>query len=528
MDRKYCKKPLVIIPLSESFFNFAKINFIHTKMKRFIVITFALLSTFVSISAQNVIPTMESYSDDENSVYAFPNRPLKLYTHRIAQRAENVLLTDAIGGKVLKKSMKPTTADVVLLYDANCETEAYGIKISRKGIKITASTHNGFVYALQTLRQLRNADDTYNFCTIVDRPRLKYRSFMIDSGRQYHKISTIKRLINICSALKMNYFHWHLTEGQGWRVEIKQYPRLTSVGSSVANGAEQQGFYSQDEIRDVVKFAADRGVTVIPEIDIPGHFEAALKAYPQLGCQNDSVTIPESGLTDQVMCAGKASSWKFVTEVLDEVCNLFPSPYIHLGGDEASKKRWKICPDCQQKIVENHLADENELQLWLSAQMANYLMKKGRTVVFWEDILHTEGVSLPDNIYIQWWNYLRGKETGLKAAMRAGRPVIASTNLHCYLNFPETPWKGYAKNRTFSLQDAYLNNAADKAAADFPDTVVGMETCLWTDYNLIEEQLDERLFPRIYAIAEQMWSRGKRLEFNDFQKLIPSGIFILK
>lgn len=238
---------------------------------------------------------------------------------------------------------KNLQADIRQTTNTALPSEAYRLQVTENGIEIEASGDAGFFYARQTLKQLasdQNGTWIIPCLKIEDRPRVGFRSFLLDSGRQYQKVSTIKKYIDMAALLKMNYFHWHLTEGLGWRIEIKQYPRLTEVGAFVGKGPEQQGFYSQEEIKEIVRYAAERGITVIPEIDMPGHAEAALVAYPELGCFGDTIQVPENGFTQNIFCAGKTHTLDFLKNVLDEVCELFPSEYIHLGGDEAPKGNW--------------------------------------------------------------------------------------------------------------------------------------------------------------------------------------------
>lgn len=338
---------------------------------------------------------------------------------------------------------------------------------------------------------------------------------MLDSGRQYQKVSTIKKYIDMASMLKMNYFHWHLTEGLGWRIEIKRYPLLTRIGAFVGQGPEQQGFYSQEEVKEIVSYAADLGITVVPEIDMPGHAEAALNSYPRLGCFNIPVKVPQSGFTQNIFCAGKDSTLTFLQNVLDEVCRMFPSAYIHLGGDEAPKGNWDKCTDCQARIAKEKLKDSHDLQLWFSARMANYLKQKGRKAIFWGDVIYKDGYPLPNNVVIQWWNWRGHKDLALKNAVRHNYPVICGTNYYTYLNFPLTPWRGYAKDRTFDLEDVYLHNPSYRPREENP-LILGMSSALWTDDGVTEDRIDRRVFPRILALAEQMWYSGKPLSFDEF------------
>lgn len=401
-------------------------------------------------------------------------------------------------------------------------SEGYRIRISPRSIIVYYSDKNGLIYANNTLAQLRfqySKEKSIPCMDIIDSPRLKWRSFMLDSGRQYQSIVTIKKYIEMASLLKMNRFHWHLTEGLGWRIEIEKYPNLTSKGAFVGKGVEQQGFYTKDEIRDIVKFATERGITIVPEIDMPGHAEAALYAYPEMGCFNSKPEIPEKGFTSNIFCAGKDSTISFLKNILDEVCELFPSEYIHLGGDEAPKDNWDKCPHCKSRKEINNLQNSHQLQQWFSAEMANYLNSKDRKAIFWGDIIYQDDYTLPNNVVIQWWNWRGHKDLAFNNAIKNGHQVICNTNNYTYLNFPISPWKGYAVDRTFNLRNVYMNNPSYLPENTNP-LVLGMSCSLWTDYELTQDMLDTRLFPRIFALAEQMWHNGKLMEYEKFVLLI--------
>lgn len=427
--------------------------------------------------------------------------------------------TKVLGNTPVKWQKKASKAQICWITDSSLPSEGYQISITPQQMIITAADKKGFTYAVQTLRQwMTGATGSLTFaCTnITDYPRTQWRCFMLDSGRQYQKIATIKKYIDMASLLKMNYFHWHLTEGLGWRVEIKQYPQLAQIGGSVGKGEEQQGLYTQDEIREVIQYAALRNITVVPEIDMPGHAEAALSAHPELGCFGLPVEVPQHGFTPNIFCAGKEDVIVFLKNVLDEVCDLFPSPYIHLGGDEAPKSNWNKCPDCQKRIATLKLRDSHDLQLWFSAQMAEYLKGRGRKAIFWGDVVHHDGYPLPDNTVIQWWNYRGYKELALRNAIKHHYPVICSSNYYTYLNFPVTPWKRYEKARTFDLKDVYLSNPSDKALNEKNPLIIGMSCALWTDDGVTEHMIDRRLFPRILALAEQMWYQEETPDFEQF------------
>lgn len=405
---------------------------------------------------------------------------------------------------------------VEYIEDVNIPADGYRIEVSEFKVTAIYSTAGGRMYAEQALQTLRNGNDKTQAipcCVIEDYPRCRWRGLLLDSGRQYQSVGTIKSILDLLFSLRMNVFHWHLTEGLGWRLEIDGYPELTRKGAFVGKGPEQQGYYTKEQVREIVSYAKERNITVVPEIDIPGHAEAALFSYPEYGCFAQKARIPETGFTDCIFCAGKDATINFLKNVLDEVCELFPSEYIHLGGDEAPKGNWDRCPDCRKRIEDNGLKDSHELQLWLSAHMASYLKSKGRKAVFWEDVINDSDYPLPDNVIIQWWNYRGRGDRNYRKALDSGYPVICSPNYYNYLNFPEEPWRGYAADRTFSFEDAYSRNPADKALSENNPLTMGMECALWTDYGLTEAMLESRLIPRIYALAELMW-HGKNLTFE--------------
>lgn len=395
--------------------------------------------------------------------------------------------------------------------------EGYRLKIDKNGVTIWCSDESGYVYAQQTLKvlQLQYADiGRIPNIVVEDAPRLQWRSFMLDSGRQFQRVSTIKKYIDMMSMLKFNRFHWHLTEGLGWRLEIKKYPKLTSVGAFVGEGPEQKGYYSEADVREIVAYAKERAITVVPEIDMPGHAEAALNAYPHLGCFGQIPAVPKEGFTQHIFCAGKPATIAFLKNVIDEVCELFPSAYIHLGGDEAPKGNWDKCPDCRRQIKDMGLKDSHDLQLWFAAQMAEHLKSKGRKAIFWGDVVYKEGYPLPDNVVIHWWNWRGHRDLAYQNAIKGGHSVIAGTNNYSYLNFPVSPWRGYKEDRTFDIQDIY--NANPSNVKQPSPLLIGMSASLWTDYNVTENMIDRRVFPRIFALAEQMWSQAGDKGFEQF------------
>ncbi len=486
-------------------------------MKHLYITILLFFLYIISVHSQIVFPS-PSQIEKQNGNFVI-NGKVSMYAQDNTAFYLSLFHTKVLGDIPIKWQKKASNAQICWMTDSSLPSESYKISVSPRHIVVTSADDKGFIYAVQTLRQwvAKNAGKLIFSCAnITDCPRMQWRCFMLDSGRQYQKLSTIKKYIDMASLLKMNYFHWHLTEGLGWRIEIKRYPQLAQIGGFVGKGKEQQGFYTQEEIREVVQYAAMRNVTIVPEIDMPGHAEAALSAYPELGCFGLPVEVPQHGFTQNIFCAGKESVIVFLKNVLDEVCDLFPSLYIHLGGDEAPKGNWDKCPDCQKRIASLKLKDSHDLQLWFSAQMAEFLKKKGRKVIFWGDVVYNDGYLLPDNTVIQWWNYRGHKDLALRNAVKHHYSVICSSNYYTYLNFPLTPWKGYGESRTFDLKDVYLNNPSDKAFKENNPLILGMTCALWTDDGVVERMIDSRLFPRIFALAEQMWHQGEVLDFSQF------------
>lgn len=471
---------------------------------------------------QGVLPTPQQMEAEAPGLYCQLQHFETVYLETGNSVVREMLYNEIFRDISLEEAVSPETASIALVRDEGIVPEGYTLEVQSGKIRIGAADDSGFLYAVQTLRQLLQegaaAERRLPCVRIKDAPKVAYRSLLLDSGRQYQRVETLKKYIDLLCMLKMNYLHWHLTEGLGWRVQIRRYPLLTNIGAFVGTGKEQQGFYTQEEIAGLVRYAKDRGVTIVPEIDIPGHASAALSAYPSLGCFQEPIVIPQRGFTPQIFCAGKQSTLVFLKGVLDEVCRMFPSEYIHIGGDEAPKGNWNRCPDCQRRIHDLQLQDAHQLQLWLTAEMARHLKKKGRKAVCWGDVVYHDGYELPDNIVVQWWNWRGHKDRAVQAARQRRLPVICSPNYYTYLNFHLSPWRGYGENRTFDLYDAYQSNPATKELGR-PD-VLGMCAALWTDDELVEEMLDERLFPRILALSEQMWHRGEPLSFRNFYQQV--------
>ncbi len=384
--------------------------------------------------------------------------------------------------------------------------EAYSLAVSPDGIRIRASSAAGAFWAVQTLRQLLPPDIERGAAvsplrvpavTITDAPRFAWRGSLVDVGRHYLPPAFIKRFIDLLALHKMNVLHWHLTEDQGWRLEIKRYPRLTSVGAwrTENDGTRYGGFYTQDQVRDIVEYARRRQVTIVPEIEMPGHASAALVAHPELSCTGETKAVPTTwGVFEDVFCPGREETFQFLQNVLDEVMALFPSKMIHIGGDEVPKAHWRACPLCQKRMKAEGLRDENELQSYFIRRIGDYVRSKGREITGWDEIL--EG-GLPAGSTVQVWRDIEHARTSVKLGAR----VVASPTSHTYIN---TSPAGLPLARVLQF-----NPVPDGLSADEAARIVGGEATLWSE-GIDEANFDAMAFPRLAAFAETLWTGQPR------------------
>lgn len=442
-------------------------------------------------------------------------------------------------GKKLPKSTKIMGANnVIIRHDNSLKDEEYRLDISPENIIIYTKSGAGAFYAMQTIKQLIPVQAyetpidlekiTLPTMTISDAPHFAYRGFMLDCSRHFWKVEDIKDVIDILAMHKMNRFHWHLTEDQGWRIEIKKYPLLTKVGSlreqtttghnEGLDGIPYGGYYTQKEIKEIVKYAQERFVTIVPEIEIPGHSLGALSAYPWLGCEGKEgnyKTWAYWGVSKQIACAGKESTFEFWENVLGEVIKLFPGEYIHIGGDEAPRDMWKECPDCQKRIKENGLKNEAELQSYVNSRIEKFLNSHGRKLIGWDEILEG-GVSQGATI-MSW----RGTEGGIAAA-RKGNNVIMTPGSHCYLDYRQTTDRKDELDSNGSyvpLRKTYSFNPYDQLEKDEQKYIMGVQGNLWTEYVTTPMQLQYKTLPRLGAIAEIGWSNPSP-ETKDVEEFI--------
>ena len=400
---------------------------------------------------------------------------------------------------------------LVFRQDTAFAEEAYALVVGAAGVEVTAGGEAGAMHGLVSLRQMMpNACET-GICSHVtlpqlalrDQPQHGHRGLLLDCCRHFMEVDFVKHIIDQLALHKMNVLHWHLTEDQGWRIDIDAYPKLTEVGAwrTEKDGTTHGGFYTKADIRDIVDYAAVRGITVIPEIELPGHSRAAIAAYPWLSCTGDSLPVPNDwGVFKDIYCAGNDSTLAFLHTVLDEVMALFPSRYIHIGGDEAPKIRWAACDKCQTRIAHHHLHSEHDLQSWFINEIGTYLADHGRTLIGWDEIL--EG-GIPDGATVQSW---RGTDGGVKA-LQAGHDAIFSPTSHCYFDYPLA---------ATDLEEVYHFGAVlDAVPAGTPGNLLGGECNMWTEH-APQHLVDSKVFPRLVAMSEVLWGTADTARFNDF------------
>jgi hexosaminidase len=419
--------------------------------------------------------------------------------------------------------------------------EGYRLIVTPVNIEIRANTDQGAFYAVQSLRQLlppefengSYAKDSVSITSISikDEPRFKYRGMHLDVGRHMFPVAFIKKYIDAIAMLKMNTFHWHLTEDQGWRIEIKKYPKLQEIAAyrnetlighagdqpQRYDGKRYGGYYTQDQIKDIVAYAQHRFVTIIPEIEMPGHSQAAIAAYPQLGCKSEPVEVAtEWGVFEHIYCT-KDETFDFLEDVLDEVMELFPGKYIHIGGDEAPKSQWKSCKVCQQRIKDEGLKDEHELQSYFISRIEKYLNSKGRQIIGWDEIL--EGGLAPNATVMSW----RGIDGAIEAA-KQHHNVILTPGEYCYFDHYQSEDKD---NEPLSiggflpLEKVYgFNPIPDELSTKKSKYVLGAQGNVWTEYMLNSKHVEYMVFPRILAMSEVDWSTLKNKDYPNFEKRV--------
>ncbi len=508
-------------------------------------------------SCGRVIPT-----DGEVAVVPLPEHIVEGQgTFRLTSDAEVVLLFDderlagvtaALNevlmplfgrGPRVRHADKAADHAVNVTRDETMPAEAYRLFVTPCRIDIVAGGAQGAFYAVQTLRQLLptaayEADDVraveLPVVTIEDKPCLGYRGMMLDVGRHFFTVDEVKEALDIMALHKLNVFHWHLTDDQGWRIEIRKYPKLTEIGSVRSRtligrdpgGTYDEnckfdetpygGYYTQDEIRDVVNYAAERFITVIPEIEFPGHAVGALASYPWLGCTGEQYEVRQTwDIDDRVFCIGKETTFEFIEGVLEEVLELFPSEYIHIGGDECPTVMWKKCPHCKARMKAERLKRPRRLQNYATARVEKFLNAHGRRLIGWDEIL--EGDVTPTATIMSW----RGAEGGIKAA-KMGNHVIMAPTTHCYLDYyqtRDTAGEPLAIGGYLPVEKVYSLDPYEMLTADEQRCILGVQANLWTEYIATWPHAEYMLLPRLSALAEVGWSLDRK-DYGDYLRRV--------
>ena len=466
----------------------------------------------------------------------------KFYTNLSAESRQ--ALTDYLEGTSLgsvpfAESATGNNGIELNLCDSSIVTgnEAYRIEIVKKGVRLSANTETGIFYGLQTLLQLLNNGDnkTLPALTINDSPRFPYRGLHLDVSRHFFDKEFVKKQLNAMAYFKMNRLHWHLTDGAGWRIEIKKYPRLTSFAAwrpfdklndwwvGGRTFCEQDdpravgGYYTQDDIREVVAYAAERHITIIPEIEMPGHSEEVLATYPELSCSGKPYVNAD-------FCIGTEKTFEFLENVLLEVIDLFPSEYIHIGGDEASKSSWKTCPRCQKRMADEHLNSVDELQSYMIHRIEKFLNDHGRKIIGWDEII--EGGLSPTATVMSW----RGEEGGIKA-VKAGNQAIMTPGKYCYLDaFQDAPnTQPMAIGGYLTLEKVYsFEPVPDSLSTKEAELILGVQGNVWTEHIPTPEHYEYMIYPRILALAEIGWSPSEVKKWDNFHTRALQAVNILR
>ncbi|MFW9851947.1 MAG: beta-N-acetylhexosaminidase [Candidatus Thorarchaeota archaeon] len=410
----------------------------------------------------------------------------------------------------------------------NLKDEGYILEVFKETISIKALAIKGIFYGIQTLRQLlhveltkkKNSEENIQIIPCVrieDYPRFKWRGFMLDVSRHFHDVDTIKHILDLLALMKMNVFHWHLTDDQGWRIEIKKYPKLIEIGSKREDtkiktwwskkyrGKPHHGFYTQEDVKEVVTYAQDRYITVIPEIEMPGHCRAAIAAYPELSCQKRQKEVAiKPGIFRDIFCIGREETFDFLKNTLNEMIELFPSDIIHIGGDEVPLKRWKNCTDCKRKMKNEKIKKIENLRNYFTQRIVVYLKSQNKNAIGWNEILY-DGID--KDVIAQWW---LGKKSRILNHIHSGGSIVASHLFHVYLDY------NYI---LIPLQKTYSFEPIPKKLNDkYHKKILGVEAPLWCEWVPDRERLEWQIFPRLVAVAEIGWTLRENKNYKSFIK----------
>ena len=427
-------------------------------------------------------------------------------------------------------------ANIIISRDESLPREGYRLSVSKSEIRISSSTKTGAYYALQTIRKAAALDlgkREMPCCEIFDEPQFSWRGINIDESRHFFGEEQIKRILDYMFAEKLNVLHWHLTDDHGWRIEIKKYPLLTEIGSKRAythiggwnsfkcEHTPHGGFYTQEQIKDIIEYARERGITIVPEIDFPAHCISAMAAYPFISCSEKKQEVigyfsweyPKYKSLDfranQTLCCGKEEVYEFVFNIFDEVCSLFDSRYVHIGGDEAPHFHWEKCEKCQRVIKENNLKNETELQGYFDNRLIAFLKERGKTPVGWNEIISANNLDKNGgSVVIQYWTRQRDKKA--EGYVNSGGNMILSNHQCFYFDMP------YAMT---PIEKTYAYDPADYGVCTSNiSNVLGIEGEYWSEWIREREKLEMMLFPRLQALGEVAWLEKSRRDFGEFKK----------
>lgn len=500
---------------------------------------------FAASADYNVVPRPQTITLAKSGEYLLDGTKLVVYPSGNADMERNArFLVDYIKEMTQinvssavqnKKNVKGNIS--LSLNQKIANPEGYTITVDKKGVNIAGATAAAVFRGIQTLRKSLpivkgEASVALPFVNISDAPRFAYRGMHLDCARHFFPLEVVKDYIDMIALHGMNKFHWHLTEDQGWRIEIKKWPKLTKVGAwrsgtvisrntPIEDGIRHGGFYTQDECREIVKYAADRYITVIPEIDMPGHMLGALAAYPELGCTGGPYEVQRRwGVFADILCAGKEKTFQFVQDVLDEVISIFPSEYIHIGGDESPRSRWKECPLCQKRIqdegikAENGQSKEDRLQGYFTKRVEKYLASKGKKIIGWDELL---GCDVDQSATIMSWT---GAEPGAKGA-KLGHDVIMTPNGVMYFDYYQTKqtWnEPLSIGGCSTVEDVYqFEPVAADLTPEQAQHILGVQANLWGEYIAYPSQIQYQVLPRMAALAEVQWMQPQDKNFDEFK-----------
>ena len=499
--------------------------------------------TKTEIGNLNVIPQPQEVSQDIQAhpfvinpqtgiVYPEGNEKLQRTAEFLAS-----YIKEATGITVRTTTEAARKNSIILAVDGSITNkEGYQLEVTSENIHLNGGSESGVFYGIQTLYKAlpltknKQVSAAIAVGTVNDYPRFGYRGFMVDVGRHYFPVSYLKQIIDMLALHNINYFHWHLTEDQGWRIEIKKYPKLTEIGAwrdrtVIGRNTEEYdntrygGFYTQEQAKEIVKYAGERYITVIPEVDLPGHMLSALAAYPEMGCTGGPYEVcPRWGVFEDVLCIGNEKSMQFLEDVMAEIIDIFPSKYIHIGGDEAPRTRWKKCPKCQARIrteklkADKHHTAEDRLQSYCMTRIEKLLNSKGRQIIGWDEIL--EGDVAPNATVMSW----RGSAGGIKAA-QLGHDVIMTPNDYCYFDYyqsEDTRHEPFAIGGFVPLEKVYSLNPTASLTEEQAKHILGTQANLWTEYIPTSEQVEYMVLPRMAALAEVQWTQLEKKDYTNF------------